>query len=196
MNRPEKVTKFLKHMFPTETDRLVFEIIYKCSLDYSHGINRKGYKFELAMPTNDYYIKMKFLYNTSYYYTDANTASEIHDALCTYKGTTIIDLTNSTKTQTKQLEFINRLSTAIYKTALKSHERFFNVNSYIFLVNKNLCQKNKFFKCYSLKDYNDDDYTFDENDKKEYMDYLRNLDEQILQCNTFEELLKLRSEIC
>ena len=136
------------------------------------------------------------MYPTAYYYTDPNTAAEIHDAMCTYRCTTIIDLTNSTKTATKQLEFINRLSTAIYKTALKSHERFSNINSYIFLVNKNLCQKNKFFKCYTLKDYNDDDYVFDENDKKEYMDYLDSLNSQIKECKTFDDLLKLRSSIC
>ena len=128
-------------MFPTEEDRLLFEIIYQYDSESLTGLNRKGHKYELAMLSNAYYIKQKRLYPTAYYYTDANTAAEIHDAMCTYRCTTIIDLTNSTKTATKQLEFINRLSTAIYKTALKSHERFSNINSYIFLVNKNLCQK-------------------------------------------------------
>ena len=57
MNRPEKVTKFLNHMFPTEEDRLLFEIIYQYDSESLTGLNRKGHKYELAMLSNAYYIK-------------------------------------------------------------------------------------------------------------------------------------------
>ena len=89
MNRPEKVTKFLNHMFPTEDDKLIFEAIYTHNSYVQDNNNCRKHKYELAMPSNAYYIKLKCLYPTAHYYTDANTAAEIHDALCTYKNTTI-----------------------------------------------------------------------------------------------------------
>ena len=134
MNRPEKVTKFLNHMFPTESDKIIFEAVYNQTSNLNR-LYRNYYKFELSMPTNEFYIKLSSITRRLIYCIDSNTASEIHDSISSYDGGVIVDMTNSTKSQTKQLEFINRVCGAIYKTSSayrskhKHFSRFKNVGS-------------------------------------------------------------------
>ena len=131
--RPEKITKFLSHMFPTEQDRIYFELV-TVSFENMSGVGPN--RIELEMPNNDFltkYIKLK----NRRCYTDANTPDEIH----------AINIAN-TGTKLQQSKFIYRLYGSAFKTP--------NTNSYIIAVKKSLCKDNNLFKSYSLTNYNEE----------------------------------------
>ena len=151
--RPEKITKFLSHMFPTEQDRIYFELV-TVSFENMSGVGPN--RIELEMPNNDFltkYIKLK----NRRFYTDANTPDEIHAINIANTGTI--------KTKLQQSKFIYRLYGSAFKTP--------NTNSYIIAVKKSLCKDNNLFKSYSLTNYNEADYEFTDEESEEYNKYIQ-----------------------
>lgn len=173
IQRPAKVTEFLSHMFPTEKDRLLFEITY-CDYDLYNEKAWRKVRIELEMPTNAYIIKYRTLCGKRLI-NDANTALEIHKLFEHSKKTIMVDLTNTTKTQSKQLEYVNKLYGSMFKPSNNQTTATINDNHYIFIVRKSLCKNNALFNCYSLKDYNDDNYVFTQEDTDSYLSYIRSL---------------------
>lgn len=174
--RPEKITKFLSHMFPTEKDRLHFEMSID-SIRYKTVI--KPVRIELEMPTNAFIIKYNSL--TDFHITnDSNTPNEIHANNVTFDHTIVVDMCNTTKTKTQQLNFINRLYGATIKTNKSTKESRPNLNSYIFVVKNSLCKSNSLFKTYSLMNYNDEDYIFTEEEDCDYDSFLNKVFDNIL----------------
>jgi hypothetical protein len=179
--RPEKITKFLSHMFPAEKDRLYFEMSID-SIRYRTVI--KPDRIELEMPTNAYIIKYNSLTNF-HLINDSNTPNEIHANNVTSDHTIIIDMCNTTKTRSQQLNFINRLYGATVKTNKSSKESRPNLNSYIFVVKNSLCKSNSLFKTYALTNYNDEDYVFTEDEDNAYDSFLNKV---------FDDILKIYNE--
>lgn len=134
------------------------------------------------MPTNAYIIKYRTICGKRLI-NDTNTALEIHKLFEVSKKTIMVDLTNTTKTQGKQLEYINKLYGSMFKPSNNQITSAINDNHYIFIVRKSLCKNNALFNCYSLKDYNDDDYVFTQEDIDSYTQYIRSL------CNYCYEIL-------
>ena len=176
ITRPEKVTKFLSHLFPTERDRLYFEMVINL-IKYKSII--KPDRIELEMPVNAYIIKYNSLTNF-HLINDSNTPNEIHANNVSSDHTIVIDMCNTTKSKTQQLNFINRIYGASVKINKSSRERRGNMNSYIFIVTKSLCKNNSLFKTYTLANYNDDEYEFTENEIIEYHNFLKKALDDIL----------------
>lgn len=191
ITRPEKITKFLSHLFPTERDRLYFEMVINLN-KYKSII--KPDRIELEMPVNAYIIKYNSLTNF-YLINDSNTPNEIHANSVSSDHTIIVDMCNTTKSKTQQLNFINRLYGATVKINKSSRERRSNMNSYIFLVTKSLCKNNSLFKSYTLANYNDDEYEFTENETLEYHNFLKKVLDDILVIFTDTEKRQLNDLI-
>lgn len=191
--RPEKITKFLSYMFPTERDRLYFEMVRESvgvsdTVKYGRWVSEISYepsRIELEMPTNAYIVKYNSL-RKRFLYNDSNTPDEIHADVVITNTSVNVDMCNTTKTKTQQLNFINRLYGATTKINKDEKEKQLNKNSYIFAVNKSLCKNNSLFKTYSLTDYNDENYTFTDEDIKEYSSYLK---------STISNIENIRKEI-
>lgn len=196
INRPEKITKFLSHMFPTERDRLFYEIAREVSYDRDLHIEIEPSRIELVMPTNAYIVKYNSL-RKRFLFNDSNTPNEIHANLLYAYASITIDMCNTTKTSTQQLNFINRLYGSLVKYSNKKNTRQANTNSYIFVVKKSLCKNNSLFKTYTLGEYNDEDYNFTETDIQEYKEYLWQLSRNIIdihremKINQTEQLLDI-----
>lgn len=172
--RPEKFTRFLSHMFPTERDRLSFEMItYWMGIDTKYGCP-KAKNIELVMPTHDYLLKCDSLMQLGII-NDGNTPKEIHEYRVLDICPIVVNMCNTAKTKKQQLNFITRLYGSTQKIYRAKKEREDNVNTYIFAVRESLCQGNSYFKTYSLSDYNDEDYKFTEDEKKEYNEYLEKI---------------------
>lgn len=174
INRPEKITKFLSHIFPTERDKLFFEIAREVSYYKDIHVSIEPSRIELVMPTNAYIVKYNSL-RKQLFYNDSNTPNEIHANLLYAYTSITIDMCNTTKTSTQQLNFINRLYGSLVKYSNNRSTREPNLNSYIFVVRKSLCKNNSIFKSYTLGEYNDEEYNFTESDIQEYKEYLRQL---------------------
>ena len=187
--RPEKVTKFLSHMFPTERDRLYFELV-RISLRsvYQYADNNAVQKIvhiepnriELEMSNNEFLTKCNKLIKYESF-TDANTPDEIHEITIDDRYKTItVDMCNTIKTKLQQSKFIYRLYGSVYKsTKGRGSRKTANSNSYIFAVKKSLCKDNNLFKSYTLTNYNDNDYEFTDEEKEEYKNYIESMTKNI-----------------
>lgn len=196
ITRSEKITKFLSHMFPTERDKLFFEIVRETTYDRDLHVEIEPSRIELVMPTNAYIVKYNSL-RKRFLFNDSNTPNEIHANLLYAYTSITIDMCNTTKTPTQQLNFINRLYGSLVKYSNKKSTSQANTNSYIFVVKKSLCKNNSLFKTYTLGEYNDEEYNFTETDIQEYKEYLRQLCRNIVnihqktKINQVEQLLNL-----
>lgn len=190
--RPEKITRFLSHTFPTERDKIYFELVMD-SYDYDPEDKITPNRIELEISNYNYITKYRSLRgkrgydNLSYYgdyvseivddsKTPDNTLSDIYDN----PYTVIIDLYSTLKPIKRQTNFINRMCSAYEKENRNMRDEYPNTNSYVFIV-KNSLFKNGGFKgfgllmTYSLNNYNDEEYEFTENDKEAYCNYLSDL---------------------
>lgn len=170
--RPERFTEFLSHMFPTERDRLYFEIaMQSCCLGFSDDRVRTKH-IELVMPNNKFLLRLDPLYVVEIF-SDGNNPDEIlEDRFEKCDDPIVVDLCNTGKSKNKQLEFINRLCGVKYKIKKQTKEKELNTNLYVFAVKKSLYKDNGNFRSYTLTNYNDDNYNFTEVERYEYDDYL------------------------
>lgn len=169
--RPERFTEFLSHMFPTERDRLYFEITMEA---YCLGVGNERVRsknIELVMPNNKFLFRAASLYADEIL-NDGNTADEILENKFENSEPIVIDLCSTGKSKNKQLNFINRLCGATHKINKQTKEKELNSNAHVFAVKKSLYKDNSAFKSFTLTDYNDDDYNFTEEELCEYDDYM------------------------
>lgn len=186
--RPEKITQFLSHMFPTERDRLYFELIMD-SADWDpeeKWINR----IELEISNPSYITKYRSLRRKRDeeigsetgielgFVDDFQTPDKILSDIYNNPNTIIVNLYSTRKPKKRQTNFINRMCSA--ETKEKYGEEYYNTNSYVFIVKESLFKNGGFkgfgwFTTYSLTNYNDKEYEFTENDKEAYCNYLSDL---------------------
>lgn len=187
VTRPEKITKFLSHMFPTEKDKLYFELVRASVEITTRKTSYRTYeekiiepsRIELEMPNNDFLTKYNKLKNHTCF-TDANTPDEIHAISIDYLYTITVDMCNTIKTKLQQSKFIYRMYGSAFKSVKgRESRKRLNTNSYIFAVKKSLCKDNNLFKSYTLSNYNDNDYEFTNEEIKEYNNYINLITENI-----------------
>ena len=186
--RPDKVDKFLSHLFPTERDRLYFELIMD-SADWDpeeKWINR----IELEISNPSYITKYRSLRRkrddemgneTGFglvVVDDSRTPDKTLSDIYNNPNTIIVNLYSTRKPKKRQTNFINRMCSA--ETKEKYGEEYYNTNSYVFIVKESLFKTGGFkgfgwFTTYSLTNYNDEEYEFTENDKEAYCNYLSEL---------------------
>lgn len=183
--RPEKITQFLSHAFPTERDRLYFELVMDSFLWDSDDASTSD-RIELELSNYNYfekYISLREKRNRELdrileKYDDSRTPDKTLGYIHDIYDTVIIDFYPTLKPKKRQMNFINRLCKAKFKE--RYGEAYRNTNSYVFIVKESLFKNGGFkgngiFTSYSLKKYNDDDYIFTDNDKENYNVYLSNL---------------------
>lgn len=176
--RPERFNEFLSHMFPTERDKLYFELSME-AFCLSAGNERVQSKhIELVMPNNKFFLRLDPLYSVEIL-NDGNTADEILEDKIDDSSPIVVDLCDTGKSKNKQLNFINILCGRKYKTNKPNKKDELNTNAHVFAVKKSLYKDNGNFKSFTLTDYNDDDYNFTEDELCEYEDYMRNLSRDI-----------------
>lgn len=187
IDRPEKITKFLSHMFPTEQDRIYFELVrttFRCAIHYvDNKVQKMIYiepsRIELEMPNNEFLAKCNKLLNYRCF-TDANTPDEIHAINIDNPETITVDMCNTVKTKLQQSKFIYRLYGSAFKSVKgRGSRKTSNTNSYIFAVRKSLCKDNNLFKSYTLINYNDDDYEFTNEEIGKYNRYINSMTKTI-----------------
>lgn len=178
--RPEKVTKFLSELFPTERDRLYFELV-RDTCDWDPEANVAPNRIQLEVSNHDYINKLKSLRdNYEYALQYVNTSGFGIIGFCGFcedeklisenfgnNYIAIYDIYNTDKDINKQKEFINKMCND-------------ESNEYIFIVKESLINNDEYkgkglFKTYSLVEYNDDEYNIAEYEKQVYRKYLCNL---------------------
>lgn len=168
--RPEKVDKFLSHLFPTNRDKLYFEIaLLRTNMDsdlYNHCVPKC---IELVMSTCTYIRKYSSLLKLSIK-NDKFTPEQIHKMFKYYQPI-IIDMCYTQKTIIERIDFMDKLYIPLYKTNTEGKKEY-NFNTYIFINGRKLLENNDCCVSYTLKNYKNKDYVFTENDVKEYHDYL------------------------
>lgn len=180
--RPTKVTQFLSHMFPTEKDRLYIELIVELIGIYKNCQHILTKNIQLVTLSNSFILKYNSLRDFGII-TDDSTPTEIHENRVSDEDVIVIDMTNTTKTQTQQTNYINLLTTASFKINREQKRRELNSNPYVFVVNEQLNLNSDKFKTYCLDDeYVDEEYNFTEDDSIEYGRYITNL------CNSIRNI--------
>jgi hypothetical protein len=172
--RPERFTEFLSHIFPTERDKLYFELMMEgCCLGFGNERVQSKH-IELVMPNNKFFLRLDPLYVVEIF-NDGNTAEEILEDKIDDSSPIVVDLCDTGKSKNKQLNFINIICGRKYKTNKQNKKDELNTNAHVFAVRKSLYKDNGNFRSYTLTDYNDDDYNFTEDERDDYEDYIRNL---------------------
>lgn len=180
--RPEKVTNFLSHLFPTERDRLYFELVRDtCDLDPEAKITPN--RIQLELRNHDYINKYNSLredleriisrdFGVIGFCGFSENEKPVSDFFG-YNNIAIYDIHNTIHDINTQKEFINKMCDD-------------EACEYIFIVRESLINNDEYkgkglFKSYSLTKYNDDDYNFTEYEKQVYSKYICNLRQYI--CN-------------
>lgn len=173
--RPENVTNFLSHLFPTERDRLYFELV-RDSYVWDPEAKIAHNRIQLVVNNHEYIEKYNRLRDnheyTSRYVNSSGFGTIGFCGFCENERTisenfgnnyvAIYDIHNTDRDINKQKEFINKMS----------NDEF---NEYIFIVRENLIENNDLIKSYSLSEYNNDDYVFTYRDREVYGNYLCDL---------------------
>ena len=178
--RPEKVTNFLSHLFPTERDRLYFELV-RDTYNWNPEAKITPNRIQLEIHNHDYIEKYNSLRNNHEYelkYVNSSGFGII--GFCGFceneklisenfgnNYIAIYDIHNTNKDINKQKEFINKMCND-------------EACEYIFIVKESLIENDEYkgkglFKTYSLSEYNNDDYVFTYRDREVYGNYLRDL---------------------
>lgn len=172
--RPEKVDKFLSHLFPTEKDKLYFEMCFATlnnTYDYFSVITKD---IELQIPMQSYLVKLNSLFDIIM--ADDNHAPiEIHEKTFYSLDPVVVDMRKTTKTTEQRLDFIKKLCNTRYKIHREYKLREANLNTYIFIVNRAFLKETDRIKRYTLRNYRDKDYEFSQSDKEEYREHLSHM---------------------
>lgn len=174
--RPPKVDKFLSHLFPTEKDKLYFEMCFATlnnTYDYFSVVTKE---LELVIPMQSYLAKLNSLFDITM--IDDNRAPiDIHEKTFYSLDPIVVDMRKTSKTIEQRLDFIKRLCNPRYKIHREYKLREANLNTYIFIVNRGFLKETDRIKRYTLRNYRDKDYEFTENDKNKYREHLSRMNE-------------------
>lgn len=182
ITRPEKITKFLSHMFTTEKDRLCIELIVELIGIFSNCQYILTKNIQLVSSSISYILKYNSLRDFGIT-SDKNTPKEIHEDRVVDEDVIVINMTNTTKSLSQQVNYINLLTTASFKINYNQKRRELNSNPYVFIANEKLNLNSDRFKTYCLDDeYDDEEYEFTEDESIEYGRYITNL------CNTIRNI--------
>ena len=183
--RPAKVDKFLSHLFPTENDKLYFEMCFATlnnTYDYFSVVTKV---LELVIPMQSYLVKLNSLFDVTMI-DDNRVPIEIHEKTFYSLDPIVIDMRKTTKTTDQRLDFIKKLHKPQYKIHREYKLREANLNTYIFVVSHAFLKETPAIKRYTLRAYRDKDYEFTETDKNEYREHLSRMNEYMQRLYEFD----------